>query len=228
MNIRYPDLHPWNVSPKEAFEIQSKLLEKVILRFDSRRIRSVAGADIALDLKSGEGIGGVIVYTFPDLEEVERVSGHVKLSFPYVPGLLAFREAPVLIEVFKKLKNEPDLVIFDGQGRAHPRRMGIATHLGIILDKPSIGCAKSRLIGEYEEPKNSFGDYSALMDRGDRIGAVLRTRKNVKPIFISPGHRMDLEKSIEMIKACCDGYRIPKPTREADHFVESLKRGQKG
>jgi deoxyribonuclease V len=143
---------------------------------------------------------------------------------PYIPGLLAFREAPILARAFEKLNCEPDVVLFDGHGFAHPRRMGIASHMGLLLDKPSIGCAKSRLVGTHQEPGNTPGEWSPLMDGEQQIGAVLRTRGNVKPIFVSCGHKMDLKTALMIVLQCCDGYRIPKPTREADHFVENVKR----
>lgn len=222
--MQYLDLHPWNVSPAEARRIQTDLRKRVVLQNDFSHIDVIAGADLSIDKASNEGFAGVIVYTFPDLNEVERHHAHCKLSFPYIPGLLAFREAPVLLEAFAKVEREPDVIIFDGQGIAHPRGLGIATHMGLVLDKPTIGCAKSRLTGSFEEPGPEVGDYSPLMFGEKTIGAVLRTRQNVKPIFVSQGHKIDLETCIKILLQCSDGYRIPKPTREADHFVGQIKR----
>ncbi len=195
-------------------------------------IRTVAGADIAVEVastagkKEAIGYAGVIVYSFPRLEEIERRSARLRLTFPYVPGLLVFREGPVLLEAFAQLRTEPDLLLFDAHGYSHPRRFGLACHLSIVLDKPGIGVAKSRLIGYHEEPLNQVGAWSPLVDAEETIGAVLRTRVGVQPIFISIGHRVDLESAVELALACTDGYRVPRPTREADHFVEQLKRGQ--
>ncbi|MEW5995255.1 MAG: deoxyribonuclease V [Candidatus Zixiibacteriota bacterium] len=223
--MKYRNLHPWNVSPKEAMRIQAELRSQVVLERGFGEIGFIAGADIALDKDTNKGYAGVIVYRFPELIEVERRHAVENLTFPYIPGLLAFREAPVLLKAFAEVKQEPDVIVFDGQGLAHPRRVGIATHMGLLLDKPSIGCAKSRLIGRYEEPGAQAGQYTPLTDSGETIGAVLRTRDNVNPVFISPGHKVDLSSSIEIIMKCVDGYRIPKPTREADHFVGEVKKG---
>ena len=224
--MRYRNLHPWKVSPREAARIQEELRSQVVLESDPGEVSLIAGADIALDRNTNKGYGGVIVYRLPGLTEVERRHSVEDLSFPYIPGLLAFREAPVLLKAFAALTHEPDVIIFDGQGIAHPRRMGIATHMGILLDKPSIGCAKSRLIGTFEEPGPRAGEHSPLTDSGEVIGAVLRTRDNVNPVFISPGHKVDLPSCIDIIMKCVDGYRIPKPTRVADQFVGEVKRGE--
>jgi deoxyribonuclease V len=223
--MKYRNLHPWNVTPQQAMKIQAELRAQVVLKSDPREVNLIAGADIALDQDTNKGYAGVIVYRFPELIKVERCHAVADITFPYIPGLLAFREAPVLLKAFDALKHEPDVIIFDGQGIAHPRRLGIATHMGLLLDKPSIGCAKSRLIGRFEEPGTRAGEYSPLEDSGEVVGAVLRTRDNVNPVFISPGHKIDLSLSIKIIMKCVDGYRIPKPTREADHFVAEVKKG---
>ncbi len=216
-------LHPWDVAPEQARQIQLHLKSRLELADRLGDIRHVAGADIALDPQAGIGIGGVVVYGWPGLVEVERQFARRKLTFPYVPGLLAFREAPVLLDAFEKLRSEPDLIFYDGHGYSHPRRFGITCHLGILLDRPTIGCAKSRLIGHFEEPSLEAGATTPLCDGEERIGAVLRTRDNVQPIFISQGHRVSLETAVAWTLKVCDGYRIPKPTREADHFVEMVK-----
>jgi deoxyribonuclease V len=147
-----------------------------------------------------------------------------RLRFPYVPGLLSFRESPVLLAAFARLRTEPDLILIDGQGRAHPRRFGIACHIGILFDKPTIGCAKSRLVGEHQEPGNKAGSTTPLMLEGERIGVVLRTRDDVRPIYVTTGHRVSLDAAVGLVKQCMDGFRIPKPTREADHYVRDLRR----
>jgi deoxyribonuclease V len=224
--MRILELHSWDVTPKEAVDIQISLYARICLNNKFKKVDKIAGADIAFDPLSQKGFAGVILYQFPDLKVIERTQAILKLSFPYVPGLLAFREAPVLLEAFRFLRHEPDIIFFDGQGIAHPRGMGIASHLGVVLNKPTIGCAKSVLVGKYSEPSQEVGAYSSLIYKENKVGVALRTRKNVRPIFVSPGHKIDLEKSIELVLACCDGYRIPKPTREADHFVAQIKEAE--
>lgn len=225
--MRVKPLHAWDLTPPEAIALQKKLAQRVILKKQFLKIRTVAGLDIAIDTENNEGIGGAIIFSFPDLECIEKKSARKKLNYPYIPGLLSFREIPALLEVIQNLKNEPDLFIVDGQGVAHPRNCGIASHLGLILDKPAIGCAKSLLCGEYREPGKKAGSVSVLEMKRKVIGAVVRTRTNVKPVFISPGHKIDLKSSVKIILQCCDGFRIPKPTRETDHYVNALKRGEK-
>lgn len=226
--------HRWDLSPKEAAQLQIELRVRLVRRRDLGIVRSVAGADIAVETEDtrggkarGSAYAGVIVYSFPELRELERASAAVPLTFPYVPGLLAFREGPALLAAFAKLRTEPDLLLFDAHGYAHPRRFGLACHLSVILDKPGIGVAKSRLIGTYKQPGSLQGSWAPLRAGGETVGAVLRTRARVQPVFISIGHRVDLKTAIEFALACCDGYRIPKPTREADHFVAHLKRNAK-
>jgi deoxyribonuclease V len=222
------NLHPWKVTTREAVQIQTELRERIELHdaFDS--VRVIAGADVAFDKHTNEGYGGVITYSFPGLEEIERKGVKAEIPFPYVPGLLAFREAPILLKAFASLETEPDVVLFDGQGLAHYRRMGIATHMGIVLNKPTIGCAKSRLIGTFDEPGTEVGAYSPLVDGKETVGVVLRTRERVKPIFVSPGTLISLATCITIVLACVDGYRIPKPTREADRYVACIKKRSAG
>lgn len=225
-------LHRWNVSPAEACRIQLELRERMERDDRLPPIGYVAGADVALDLRRRRAIAGVIAYRFPEMVEVERAFAVRPLRFPYVPGLLSFREAPPLLAAFERLRREPDLIFYDAHGYAHPRRFGIACHLGVLLDCATIGCAKSRLIGAHAEPPRRAGSWTPLVDRSkdseakeEIIGAVLRTREGVKPIYVSQGHRVSLARAIELVLAVCDGYRVPRPTREADHFVEALKRG---
>jgi len=220
----YQNLHPWDIKPKEAMTIQMDLRKRIELQDSFNEIRVIAGADVSFDRKKNESYGGVITYSFPELKEIERRGAIKKVSFPYIPGLLAFREAPVLLEAFASLRTEPDVIMFDGQGFAHFRRMGIATHMGILLNKPAIGCAKSRLIGTFEEPGENSGCYSPLVDSGQTVGVVLRTRKQIHPIFVSQGNKISLKSCIEIVLKCLDGYRVPKPTREADHYVELIKK----
>jgi len=219
--------HRWDLTPQEAARLQLEMRGRLKKEKDFGAIRTVAGADIALSRRGREAIGyaGVIVYSFPDLKEIERQSAQRPLTFPYVPGLLVFREGPALLDAFARLRTEPDLLLFDAHGYSHPRRFGLACHLSVVMDKPGIGVAKSLLVGDYREPPDRVGAWTPLVDARETIGAVLRTRKGVQPVFISIGHRVNLEAAVELALACTDGTRIPKPTREADHFVEQLKRG---
>lgn len=217
-------LHRWNVTPREAARIQLALRSRFEALDRLPKVEFVAGADLAIDLAPKIGIAGVVVYKFPDLAEVERVWAERPLTFPYVPGLLSFREIPVLLRAFAKLRRAPDLIFYDGHGYAHPRRFGIACHLGVLLDCPTIGCAKSVLVGTPGEPLQRAGSWAPLVERGETIAAVLRTRDGTKPVYISQGHRVSLPTAIEFARAVSDGFRIPRPTREADHFVEEVKR----
>jgi deoxyribonuclease V len=228
--MQYKNLHPWNVSPQEAIEIQKDLRKRIVISPQPsvfKNIKYIAGADISIRKGSSFGYGGVIIMTFPDMDVIEEEVVKDDIKFPYIPGLLAFREAPILLKAFEKLKNEPDLIIFDGQGIAHPRGLGIASHLGIILDKPTIGCAKSKLFGTYNEPGKNEGDFSYLyspQDADNIIGAVVRTKSNTRPVFVSIGHKIDLQTSIKFILECRRGYRIPEPTRIAHNLVsKSIK-----
>ena len=202
------------MTPKEAFAIQEELRDRVIPRWDRRRrVRLVAGTDMSV--KQGRVRAAVVVLTFPELEPVEEAFFEGPVTFPYVPGLLSFRECPPLLEAFARLHTRPGLLLVDGQGIAHPRRLGLAAHLGVLLDLPAVGCAKSRLCGVYEEPGSEAGAFSALRLEGETVGVVLRTRARVKPIFLSIGHRMDLEHALSFTLACCRGFRLPEPTRAA-------------
>jgi len=203
--------------------VQEKLRARVVEEDQFGEIRFVAGADMAFDPATDMAFAGVIVYRFPELEEVERSMARRQLRFPYVPGLLSFRESPVLMAAFARLETEPDLVLIDGHGRAHPRRFGIACHFGVIFDRPTIGCAKSRLVGEHREPGRKAGAMSPLLLEGERVGVVLRTREDVRPIYVTVGHRVSLDSAVNLVRRCLDGYRIPKPTREADHYVRELR-----
>lgn len=217
-------LHRWKVTPARARQIQMELRRRVIRSDRLPPVRRVAGADVAFDLQRGRAFAGVILYSFPELRELERVCAERPLEFPYVPGLLSFREAPALLAAFERLRGEPDVIFIDGHGYAHPRRFGIACHLGVLLGKATVGCAKSLLIGTHAEPPLAAGKWTPLSDGEELVGAVVRTRAAVKPIYVSQGHRVSLRRAVELALAVCDGYRIPKPTREADHFVEETKR----
>jgi deoxyribonuclease V len=214
----------WNLTPRRAAQLQERLRQRAVLEDQFGPVRTVAGADLAFDPETGIAFAGVIVYRFPQLEEVERCWARRPLRFPYVPGLLSFRESPVLLAAFAKLRSEPDVLLIDGHGRAHPRLFGIACHIGVLLDKPSVGCAKSLLVGEHREPAKKAGSTSPLFFQNERVGTVLRTRDGVKPIYVTTGHRISLESAVRLVKQCVDGFRIPKPTREADHYVGALRR----
>ena len=224
--MKIQSLHPWTLTPKEAVALQRQLVGKVVTENRFGPVRYVAGADIATYKDSSKGYAGVVVMTYPELQVVEEKGAEVELSFPYIPGLLAFREAPVLLEAFAKLVQEPDLILIDGQGLAHPRRFGIACHLGLVLDKPTIGCAKSRLFGRHDEPADRQGRFADLYDdQGNVIGAVVRTKEHTRPIYVSIGHKVDLPTAIQYSLACCRGYRVPEPTRQAHIYVGSLRHG---
>ncbi len=212
----YLDLHPWDVSPKEAVAIQRRLAGQVVREGDQEDVRRIAGADISVDRTRGRGTGAVVVLSYPELAVLEVVVAEAPLTFPYVPGLLSFREAPVLREAFRKLTEPFDLLLVDGQGVAHPRRFGLACHLGLLLDVPAIGCAKSRLVGEHATPGEAAGSRTDLIDNGEVIGGVLRTRTAVKPLFVSSGHRIGQKEAEAWVLRCCRGLRLPEPTRLAD------------
>ena len=220
--------------------MQEKLREKWVGEDRFEEIRTVAGLDAAFVLRGSQAfepnrnrwaapkeanraIAAVVLYKYPQMQELQRTHAEVRLRFPYVPGFLSFREIPALLAALGKLKQMPDLLFCDGQGYAHPRRMGLATHLGILLDRPTIGCAKSILIGKHEPVGKEKGEWAAIMDDEERIGAALRTRAGVKPMYISPGHRVSLETAIQLTLAVCDGPRIPRPTRVADRYVSEVK-----
>jgi len=205
--------HQWNLSPREAVCLQKKLAGMVINKNRDGMVRTVAGIDVSQ--KADWAQAAVAVLEYPALKTVEVAISTRRVDFPYIPGLLSFREGPVIIDALEKLAVVPDLLIFDGQGVAHPRRLGIASHIGLIVDLPTIGCAKSRLCGQYQEPGPEKGSHTPLMDKGEIIGAVVRTRSRVKPVFVSIGHRVDLQTGIEFVLSCCKGFRLPETTRLA-------------
>jgi deoxyribonuclease V len=218
MNV--PHKHDWNITPEQAITLQRQLVSEVIYNqpIDLNTVRLVAGVDVSVKPDaSGKDMSqaAIAVLSFPDLKPVETALAQVPTPFPYIPGLLSFREGPVLEAAFKSLQHEPDVFIFDGMGRAHPRRIGIATHMGLWLQKPTIGCGKTLLTGHSREPLDERGVYSDLVDRGEVIGVVLRTRPGVKPVYISVGHLADLATAIELVMRCTTKYRLPEPIRAA-------------
>ncbi len=208
-------LHPWKVSISEAIRIQNILREKIILKRTFKKIRTIGGADVSYLHDEGVLTGVITIFSYPDMDLIEYISVKGKASFPYIPGLLSFREGPILIKAFNKLKIQPDLILFDGQGIAHPRGVGLASHLGLWFDIPTIGCAKSPLLKDFKDPGPFRGDYEKILMGGIEVGAVLRTKDNTKPIFISPGHKINLELSIKIVLNSCLGFRIPEPLRKA-------------
>lgn len=209
---------------EEALTIQRKLQEMVKTQNGFKKIRTIAGVDLAQVPGGKQLICGIITYSYPELVEIERSHNIVKVVFPYIPGLLAFREGPAMIGTFKQLKQKPDILMVDGQGIAHPRGCGIASHVGVVLDIPTIGVAKKRLYGYFDEPGDMRGNWTELYSKsGESIGAVLRTKAGVKPVFVSIGHKIDLKTSIKVTLKCSIGFRLPEPTRQADIFVAKLK-----
>jgi deoxyribonuclease V len=219
--------HSWQVTTAQAKAIQLELAGEVLRAGSVKAPRYIAGVDVSVDRFKGVGRAAVVVLNYPQLEVAEVQTEAAPVTFPYVPGLLSFREMPLIIPAFKKLKITPDLVIMDGQGFAHPRRIGIACHLGLFLGIPTIGCAKSRLVGTYTEPGGEPGRWSVLLDDVDAIGAVVRTKARVKPVYVSPGHMITLNSAVEWTLACCRGYRLPEPTRLA-HMAAGGWLGEKG
>jgi len=213
----------WNIPISEAIRVQKDLATRVRFEPLPPDIRLVAGADVAILKPREELLAGIVLWDLQDRKVVEQAAARARAAFPYVPGLLSFREAPAVLEAFAKLYHKPDVAMFDGQGIAHPRRFGLASHLGVILDMPSIGCAKSRLIGTYQEPAPDRGSWTDLTDKGETIGAVLRTRANVNPLYISVGHRCDLPSAINLVLQCAPRYRLPEPTRLAHQLVTTEK-----
>ncbi|MFO8102310.1 MAG: deoxyribonuclease V [Dehalococcoidia bacterium] len=213
--VRAKHLHAWQVPPSEGFSIQRKLAEKVVSEGDMRKVRLVAGVDVSAPRAQDIVRAAIVVLSYPELEPVESRLAERPVELPYIPGLLSFREAPVILEACEKLASVPDLMLVDGQGRAHPRRLGLASHLGVLLDMPTVGCAKSRLCGEHGPVGPERGEWVELVDGGEIIGAVLRTRTDVKPLYISVGHRISLGAAVEWVLNCGTGYRLPEPTRLA-------------
>jgi deoxyribonuclease V len=188
-----------------------------------RAVKHVAGIDVGFEDNNTVTRAAVAVLTFPDLKLVESHVAKQATRFPYVPGLLSFREIPAVMAALQKVRSSPDLILYDGAGIAHPRRFGIASHLGVLIDVPTIGVAKTRLIGEHEEPSPARGGWAPLMDRGEQIGAVLRTKTNVNPLYVSVGHRISLATAIKYVLACCTKYRLPETTRWADRLASRRK-----
>ena len=213
--------HSWDKSSQDARRLQMKLATHVIRKNRLGAVKTVAGIDVGI--KGDMACAAVVVLNFPGLDIAAQSTATRRVTCPYIPGLLSFREGPVILDALDRLEHKPDLLIFDGQGIAHPSRLGIASHIGLLSDLPSIGCAKSRLCGQYQEPGVERGSHVLLMDHGEAIGAIVRTRTNVKPVFVSIGHRVDLQTCIDVVLACCRGYRLPETTRLAHRLAEECK-----
>ena len=224
--MRVEAIPPFDLKPVEARRLQDELAPGVRKSpaLDLSRIRYVAGADVST--QGDEGYATVVVLSFPGLEVVEIKGYEARLDFPYVPGLLAFRELPPVVGALREIVTEVDAVIFDAHGLAHPRKLGLASMLGLFLDVPSIGCAKNLLVGSYEEPGIEKGSRSDLVHRGEIVGQVVRTRRNVSPVYVSIGNGIDLDSAVELVLACSPKYRLPETTRQAHNAANRLRRGE--
>jgi deoxyribonuclease V len=213
--MRVHKLHEWQVDVAQAREIQLSLAKKVVTENEVTNPRLVAGIDISSPNAQGMARGAVVVLRYPEFSMVEIEVAEDEIRFPYIPGLLSFRESPLILAACEKLHNTPDLILVDGQGIAHPRRFGLASHLGLFLDLSTIGCAKSILCGRHQPVGEETGSHAELLDNGELIGAALRTKSGVKPVYVSVGHRIALTSALQWVIKCCRGYRIPEPTRLA-------------
>jgi deoxyribonuclease V len=218
-------LHRWDVDVRSAVVIQQRLRSRLSLKdgLVFRDIRWIAGADVAYATAGNAIFGAVVVLDFPQLKVAEEIQVKGKVEFPYVPGLLGFREAPVLLEAFSLLRQRPDVILFDAQGIAHPRGFGLASHAGLLLGLPSVGCAKTRLVGEYEPVGRSRGSFSWLWFEGRKVGAAVRTRSDVKPVFVSPGDKITTQTAVRLVLAACRGFRLPEPIRRAHQLANHMR-----
>lgn len=226
MEIR--ETHPFDLTPAEAIRLQERLRAQIHLSGDIHDVSFVAGADASYTKGSDVIHAVVVVLRYPDLTVVERVSVSVVTGFPYIPGLLAFREGPALIEAFRRLRSEPDVIFFDGHGIAHPRGIGIASHMGLLLDRPSIGVAKSLLTGSAAKPGFMRGSMTPVLRDGETIGMAVRTKEGTKPVYVSVGHRISLEAAVDLVLATARGYRLPEPTRQAHLLSNAVRKESRG
>ncbi len=208
-------LHSWQLGVTEALEIQHRLATEVSRSGEVITPHLIAGADVSVSRAQGTATAAIVVQEYPGFAVVEAKVVHGGLNFPYIPGLLSFRESPLILAAYEELTITPDLLLVDGQGVAHPRRFGLACHLGLLLDTPTIGCAKSRLCGRHEVPGVEPGNYTGLVDGDETIGVALRTKLGTNPVYVSVGHKVNLQTAIHRVLECCRGYRLPEPTRLA-------------
>lgn len=214
-------LHPWDLTPTQAAELQRELRGALSLEWDGRRVDIVAGVDVHFE--EGRPVAAIVLFEFPTLKPMAQAVASVEHRYPYIPGLLCFREGPAVLAAWDRLAERPDLVFFDSQGIAHPRGFGLASHMGLWLERPTVGVAKSRLYGDHEEPGREKGSVADLRDEADPsqvIGGVLRTRREVRPVYVSPGHRIDVQTSLELTLQVCTRYRLPEPTRWAHRVAD--------
>ncbi|HEX5057268.1 MAG TPA: deoxyribonuclease V [Gammaproteobacteria bacterium] len=220
-------LHPWNLTPAEAITLQLQLAKQLLDRDNFGAIRYIAGIDVGFEDEGRVTKAAVCVLAIPELRLVESVVATRATDFPYVPGLLSFREIPAILEALKQLRTLPDMLFCDGQGRAHPRRLGIASHLGLITELPSVGIAKSVLCGTHQPPAQAKGSHTPLIHRGEIVGAALRTRENVRPVYVSAGHKISLQSALEYVMLCVTRYKLPEPTRLADKLASHTPKKQR-
>ncbi len=221
--MKIANLHSWNLTPKDAVALQRELAQQVVVNKPLKKCTLLAGADCSYSRFSPKFYAAVVVLRTSDWSIVETRGAVGESPFPYVPGLLSFREIPILLQAFADLKETPDAVMLDGQGYAHPRRIGLACHLGLWLGIPTMGCAKTRLCGEHDEPSPEAGDLAPLLDKGELIGNVVRTKRRTKPVYVSAGHLIDLKSAVHWTLKSCGGYRIPEPTRQAHLHVNQMR-----
>jgi deoxyribonuclease V len=221
--MKIQSLHSWNLTPTEAVALQRQLAAQIDIKRPLKKCELIAGADCSYSRGSPKFYAAVVVLRTSDWSIVETQGIVGESPFPYIPGLLSFREIPIVLQVFAKLKQRPDAVMCDGQGFAHPRRFGLACHLGLWLDIPTFGCAKTRLIGEHDEPEPHAGAMTKLFDKTEVIGSVVRTKDRTKHVYVSTGHRIDLKSAVKWTLASCRGYRIPEPTRQAHLHVNQMR-----
>ncbi|MEB3284957.1 MAG: deoxyribonuclease V [Candidatus Sericytochromatia bacterium] len=227
MNITLAHEHRWDLSPYEAQQVQKSLQARVLEESSDEPIATVAGIEIAHSRFQDTLVAAVSLLRFPDMNVIEEATVEYRSTFPYIPGLLSFREVPAVVAALERLSELPDLLLVDGPGIAHPHKLGVASHLGVLLDRPTIGCSRSVLVGSYVEPEVTAGSQSALVWQGEIIGTVYRSKNRVAPLFISVGHRTTRIRAQELVAACCQGYRLPEPTRHAhvalNHARSDLK-----
>lgn len=214
-----PPRHRWSMTPRAAIQLQKRLADEIRVERLPGPVRTVAGVDLAFSSDGHRCLAGVVVYDLVEGAILETQLARRPVRFPYVPGLLSFREVPAALAAIRKLRIEPDVFMFDAHGLAHPRRMGLAAHAGLLMDWPALGCAKSRLCGEHAEPGPKRGAAVPLVHQGETVGTVLRTRDNVKPVYVSVGHRVTLEEAVRIAGACATRYRLPEPARQAHLLV---------